>query len=92
MALVLGYLILACIPYYVLVPLYDITDPKTPAWYIYSFDLSIILFYSNSFMNPVIYSWKNRDFRDAYKKVLRWRREESDSQEPGTSEQATNVM
>jgi len=71
MAMVLGYLLLALMPYYILVFFYDVTDPRTPAWYIYLFDISILLFFSNSFMNPVIYSWKSRQFRDAYKKLLK---------------------
>ena len=71
MALVLGYLILAWSPYYVLVPIHNVKDPSTPEWYIYMYDVSVILFYSNSFMNPIIYSWKSRDFKDAYLKILK---------------------
>ncbi|KAK2147311.1 hypothetical protein LSH36_560g00000 [Paralvinella palmiformis] len=90
MLLVLGYLILACIPYYVLVSVHDVTDPMTRNWYIYMFDMSIILFYSNLFMNPVIYSWKSRDFRDAYKKVLKLRRPDSRLPDNETSIQTAN--
>ncbi|KAK2142923.1 hypothetical protein LSH36_897g01078 [Paralvinella palmiformis] len=74
MALVLGYLILAWLPYYILVPIHNVNDPATPRWYVYMYDVAVVLFYSNSFMNPVIYSWKSRDFKEAYIKILRCRR------------------
>ena len=70
MALVLGYLLIACIPNYVLLSaLRQLPTPK-PTWAIHLKNISVIMLYSNSFMNPVIYSWKNRNFRQAYKDVL----------------------
>ena len=84
MALVLGYLILACMPYYIIEPIYAVSDPSRPGWFRYMFDIAILLFFSNSFMNPVIYSWKSRDFRLAYKKVLRCAPPDSDSQSSRT--------
>ncbi|KAK2140721.1 hypothetical protein LSH36_1268g00019 [Paralvinella palmiformis] len=71
MTLVLGYLIIAWLPYYIVVPLHKVYDPSTPTWYVYTFDAVAILLYSNSFMNPVIYSWQNRDFKEAYAKILK---------------------
>ncbi|KAK2140724.1 hypothetical protein LSH36_1268g00017 [Paralvinella palmiformis] len=71
MVLVLGYLIIAWLPYYIIVPLHKVNDPTTPTWYVYTYDFVTILLYSNSFVNPVIYSWQNRDFRDAYAKILK---------------------
>ena len=73
MSMVLGYLLLAFIPYFVLVPLYNINDSSTPTWYNIAFDISVIMFYSNSLVNPLIYSWQNSEFREAYRKVLRCR-------------------
>ena len=74
MALVVGYLILAWSPYYIIIPLCQMNDPGTPTWYVYMFDFVSVLLYTNSFMNPVIYSWQNRDFRDAYVKIIKRKR------------------
>ncbi|KAK2153911.1 hypothetical protein LSH36_281g02007 [Paralvinella palmiformis] len=74
MALVVGYLILAWSPYYIITPLYKMNDPGTPTWYVYMFDFATILFYTNSFMNPIIYSWQYRDFKEAYVKILKRKR------------------
>lgn len=71
MALVLGYLILAWLPYYVIVPLHKVNDRTAPDWYVYTFDFVAFLLYSNSFVNPIIYSWQNRDFRQAYARILK---------------------
>ncbi|KAK2153914.1 hypothetical protein LSH36_281g02001 [Paralvinella palmiformis] len=71
MALVVGYLILAWSPYYIIIPLYKMNDPGTPTWYVYTLDFVSILLYTNSFMNPIIYSWQYRDFREAYIKILK---------------------
>ncbi|KAK2163106.1 hypothetical protein LSH36_85g00030 [Paralvinella palmiformis] len=69
MMLILGYLIFAWLPYFCIAPLYGYDDIK-PLWYIYLSHLSIILLYTNSAVNPIIYSWMNRDFRKAYKRIL----------------------
>jgi len=74
MALVVGYLILSWSPYYVIIPLYKMNDPGIPTWYVYMFDIVSILLYTNSFMNPIIYSWQIRDFREAYVKILKHKR------------------
>ena len=71
MTLVLSYLTIAWLPYYIFVPIHKVNDPTTPVWYAYTFDAVAFLFYSNSFMNPLIYSWQNRDFREAYAKIFR---------------------
>lgn len=70
MVLVLAYLITACIPYYIIDGIVKQKNSNSPSWLVYLLDVSIILFYSNSFMNPVIYSWKNRHFREAYKTIM----------------------
>jgi len=74
MAFVLGYLILAWLPYYIIAPIHKVNDPSTPAWFVYLYDVVAFLFHSNSLINPIIYNWQNRDFRDAYAKILGCRR------------------
>ena len=74
MVFVLGYLLFAWLPFSAIVWIHRMNDPTTPIWYIYTFDAVSVLLYSNSFMNPVIYSWKNRDFREAYAKPLSCKR------------------
>ncbi|KAK2161122.1 hypothetical protein LSH36_121g12006 [Paralvinella palmiformis] len=70
MALVLGYLLIVCIPNYVLLSMLRQFSTPKPTWAIHLKNISIIMVYSNSFMNPVIYSWKNRNFRQAYRDIL----------------------
>ncbi|KAK2140719.1 hypothetical protein LSH36_1268g00000 [Paralvinella palmiformis] len=70
MALVLVYLLIACVPNYILQAVSKQLQTSKPEWFVYISNLSVILFYSNSFMNPVIYSWKNRNFHQAYKNIL----------------------
>ena len=70
MALVVGYLLISWLPYYILISTYTLKESTTPDWYWYAFQISTCLFYSNSFVNPVIYSWKNRNFKDAYMRLL----------------------
>ncbi|KAK2138733.1 hypothetical protein LSH36_2509g00002 [Paralvinella palmiformis] len=70
MVLVLVYLLIACVPNYVLKAVSKHMKASKPEWLVYISNLSVILFYSNSFMNPVIYSWKNRNFHQAYKTLL----------------------
>ena len=70
MSFVLAYLVIACVPYYVLVGIVTQVYSDTPSYFTYLVDASVILLYSNSFMNPVIYSWKNRNYREAYKNII----------------------
>ena len=37
----------------------------------YFFHVITLLYYFNAVLNPVIYAWMNRDFRDAFRKILR---------------------
>ena len=37
----------------------------------YVFHIITLLYYFNAVLNPVIYAWMNRDFRNAFKKILR---------------------
>ena len=77
MVLVLVYLGIACIPYYVILVILKEMTSSTPVWFVYLFDTSTVLFYSNCFMNPFIYSWKNRNFRNAYKTIMTVKRSSS---------------
>ena len=70
MCVVLGYLIFAWTPYLSLIYLYSHEDTY-PLWYVYTVDSSKVLLFSNSAINPIIYSWFNRDFKEAYNRVLR---------------------
>ena len=69
MGLVLGVFLLCWTPYTVLNTVRGILR-SVPSWYDIMYKLSISLLYANSFMNPIIYAWKNRTFRSAYKKLL----------------------
>ena len=68
MGLVLGFFLLCWIPYTVLNILRGRVT-VAPRWLDIMYKLSISLLYSNSFMNPIIYGWKNRTFRSAYKRL-----------------------
>ena len=37
----------------------------------YVFHIITLLYYFNAVLNPVIYAWMNRDFRDAFRKILK---------------------
>jgi len=69
MAVVLGYLILAWSPYFVLLPVSTLSQTN-PKWLTYGMDVATFLVYTNSAVNPLIYSWLNRDFRQAYIDLL----------------------
>ena len=70
MCIVLGYLIIAWVPYFSLVSLYSYEESK-PFWFVYAEDVATFLVYSNSAVNPIIYSWFHRDFKEAYSRLLK---------------------
>ena len=43
---------------------YDVTVKK------YITPVLVVLFHFNAIVNPVIYAWMNKDFNDAFKKLL----------------------
>ena len=77
MVLVLVYLGIACIPYYAMLVILKEVMSSIPVWFVYLFDTSTVLFYSNCFTNLFIYSWKNRNFREAYKTIMTFKRSSS---------------
>ena len=40
---------------------------------VYALEISKIILFGNSFLNPLIYGWKSKEFRKAYKSLLRIR-------------------
>lgn len=64
MNLVLGMYFAFYLPYIILSPV--ISTNKQPVVHVV-YQLTLILWFSNSWTNPFIYGWKNRDFRNAYK-------------------------
>jgi hypothetical protein len=70
MCMVLGYLIVAWLPYFSLTNIYSQGDAM-PFWFVYTIDAASMLIYSNSAINPFIYSWHHKDFRQAYTRLLR---------------------
>ena len=69
MTIVVGCFLLCWLPYSLTSSLRKTLKP-TPRWLLYSNRITIALLYCNSFMNPIIYGWKNRMFRVAYKRLL----------------------
>ena len=72
LALVLGIFYLCWLPYFLTLPfaLWGMED-KEPFWFHVWEQFSGIVLISNSFMNPIVYAWKDRDLRHGFKKVLR---------------------
>jgi hypothetical protein len=70
MCMVLGYLILAWLPFFSIIFIYSQGD-VIPFWFGYVRDATVFLVYSNSAINPIIYSWYNRDFKQAYRQLLK---------------------
>ena len=67
-AVVVGCFLLCWLPYSLTSSLRKTLKP-TPQWLMYFNRSTIALVYCNSFMNPIIYGWKNRMFRVAYNPV-----------------------
>ena len=69
MAIVVGCFLLCWLPYSLTSSLRRALKP-TPQWLLYLNRSATALVYCNSFMNPIIYGWKNKIFRAAYKRLL----------------------
>ena len=69
MTLVLGAFLICWTPYSIINIIVGFVN-KLPTWLDIMYKLSLTLLYSNSFMNPIIYGWRNRCFREAFKKLL----------------------
>jgi hypothetical protein len=87
MCMVLGYLIFAWLPYFSLIYIYSYNN-IVPFWYVYSSDVSAIFLYSNSAVNPIIYSWFHRDFQEAYKRLLKCQKAKSYTNETSLADQS----
>ena len=72
-AMVLGCFVLCWFPVSLITALQKVCDANC-AWLETARKFSMNVVYSNSFMNPIIYAWKNRMFRVAFKRLLglRW--------------------
>ena len=69
MAFVLGIFLLCWTPYTALNMVHKgVTKP--PTWLTVLYKLSISVLYANSFMNPIIYGWRNTTFRRAFCRIL----------------------
>jgi hypothetical protein len=73
MCMVLGYLIVAWLPYFSLTYIYSYDD-VIPFWFLYSIDAATMLVYTNSAINPFIYSWHHKNFKEAYSRILKCQR------------------
>ncbi|XP_022257069.1 adenosine receptor A2a-like [Limulus polyphemus] len=69
MAMVLGACLLGFLPYLIIIslPYMDDTCQEVLGFLKRYF---VCLYFGKSAVNPIIYGWKNRDFRDAFKKLL----------------------
>ena len=87
MMLILVGLVASLCPFSVLIQLYRPTDPMAPKWWTASLTLSIVLLYTNSWINPVIYRWLSPEWRRSYLVVMmcdRWSVDKSRSEGPQT--------
>ena len=91
MATVLGYLIFSWLPISIIVNFYRLTDPNAPAWWLYSYDVAVVLMYSNSAVNPLIYSGQSREFRLAYARILKLRQAKGSNDDVTETRTNTNV-
>ena len=70
MSLVLGGMIIAWLPFTVLIQLYRPNDRDAPEWWGASYIVSLFLQFGNSFVNPLIYCWQSSDWRAGYRKLF----------------------
>ena len=67
----LGFLLLLWAPYTLVTSRVSMTDPANPDWLDdYLIPFAYALMYCNSWVNPVLYCWLNKDYRKAYMRVL----------------------
>lgn len=67
MAIILVLFFLCWLPYLTLHIVIHSIGTDSPPWLYHLLEVSKILSFSNSFINPIIYAWKNKDFRYAIK-------------------------
>ena len=79
--LILGCFTICWLPYFIVacLQIYDITKNSSVAAYMAAFTLAM----SNSAMNPLIYAWKNSNFRHAFTNLLKCK--SPDTLEPSQS-------
>lgn len=79
--LILGCFTICWLPYFIVacLQIYDITKDSSVAAYMAAFTLAM----SNSAMNPLIYAWKNSNFRHAFTNLLKCK--SPDTLEPSQS-------
>ena len=71
LALVLGIFYLCWLPYFLTLPfaLWGMEE-KDPFWFHVWEQFSGMVLASNSFLNPIVYAWKDKEFRQGFMKVL----------------------
>ncbi|XP_064487541.1 adenosine receptor A2a-like [Ornithodoros turicata] len=69
MAMVLAVCVLGYVPYFVLVAMCFVVEDKT-ALTLHVKPIVICFYYGKSALNPVIYGWRAKDFRSAFRQVL----------------------
>ena len=66
-----GFLLILWTPYSLVMNIVPLTDPANPEWLAsYVIPLTCSLMFCNSWGNPVLYCWLNKDYRKAYMNVL----------------------
>ncbi|EDS38236.1 g-protein coupled receptor [Culex quinquefasciatus] len=81
--LIMGCFTFCWLPYFVVIltQIFNFFDYNSPVLYKAVFSLAM----ANSMMNPVIYAWKNTNFRDAFKQLLTCRKpDQLDGPQTGT--------
>ena len=68
--LVLIILIFCWLPFLVINIIKSVHSDQPSPWQHWMFEVTVELLYCNSFMNPILYSWQNSDFRNAFKVLL----------------------
>ncbi|CAH1776880.1 unnamed protein product [Owenia fusiformis] len=70
MCLILGLFLLCWTPYWVLSVAIATMKHNSPYELQVAYQFSVCFLYANSFMNPLVYGWKNTEFKRAYKQTL----------------------
>ena len=70
MSIVFGTFLACWVPYTFFNSARALLAQNSPVWLDILYKLTLSICYSNSFMNPIIYGWKNRSFREAYTQLL----------------------